>query len=556
MEDKLFDIQQRRAVWVALIRQEKLNEAIRSFEEYRNMLWDLQNDEAISKKIKKELKIGEKTFTEKISVLAEKFSQNKDYSSVIFCYKYLIDSKLDNESILRNYINCLEILELFDVELSVGKYLIAKSDTNENNKLISKIYEQNGDYQNALKYYNRAIEISEKKVLDADDCTHLGCIYFNSYTKKTHEPDEVKNALKYFKKALEYEPYEEVYLKNAIFAAKKARDYETEKKCWKEYFKRGYATAEDEFTYSMYSMRNGDLQTYYKYYDARFRKPKPAVYPAIKQPRWNGEDISDKILLVHYEQGFGDSFLTYGFLPKLLTKAKKVMFYVQNNIYELIKDNEFGIEVYSAKIIKPEQLKFDYHIPSMSIASVLNLSKEELKLKGGYIKANKSLAKQFKENFFQTDKFKIGIAYLGAVNKKRDIPAAKLKLLDKLENVQFYCLTLNVKDEVFKDFKNNKVINIARQFTNFADTAAAIENLDMVFTSDNCILNLAGAMGKKTISVFNYDYEYRWFDLTGEDCGYYPSVKPIINNEYNDWDISINKAVEEIKKVMANKSSS
>ena len=184
----------------------------------------------------------------------------------------------------------------------------------------------------------------------------------------------------------------------------------------------------------------------------------------------------------------------------------------------------------------------------MSLPVALDLDKENISVGGGYIKPKTELVQNFREKYFDNDKFKIAVAFEGiASNKKRDIPLKNLLLLDKLDNVELYCFTKDIDDKTLKAFKNHKVINIAKDFENFADTAAALQCVDLVVSSDNCILNLAGAIGKKTIGVFNYHYEFRWYDLTGEDCGWFTSVKPIVNNSDNDWNLSMQKVVELIK---------
>ena len=74
----------------------------------------------------------------------------------------------------------------------------------------------------------------------------------------------------------------------------------------------------------------------------------------------------------------------------------------------------------------------------------------------------------------------------------------------------------------------------------------AIKNLDIVVTTDNCIMNLAGALGIKTYAIFNWSYESRWFDLTGENTIWLTSVKPFVNNEMDNWDFSIDNILKEI----------
>ena len=189
----------------------------------------------------------------------------------------------------------------------------------------------------------------------------------------------------------------------------------------------------------------------------------------------------------------------------------------------------------------------------MSIPIVLGLDKNTISVNGGYIKPIELLREKYNNEFFNNNKLKIAIGFRGvAGNQKRDIPLKHLKLLDDLKNVQLYCFTKDVNDEELKCFKKNKVINIAKEFENFAHTAAALDCCDLVIASDNCILNLAGAIGKKTFGIFNYHYEFRWYDLKGENCGWFTSVKPFINNEYNDWGKTILKVIEEIKSLQQN----
>lgn len=542
-----------RALWYAFLEQEKLPEAIENFEAYKRTLSSLNEKSKFYKEVQKELDYSAKLFIKKIKELSVKYTNNKKYSDALICYKYIFEQDKNNKENILNYIKCLEKLELFDLQLDLSIYLNKKDKSPENLKLLSKAFEKNNNFKEAIKYYNKYLKKINKTQPDAADYNTLGCHYFNSYVKNGQNPLDAQNALTYFKKTLEEAPESKTYLKNTIVAAMKAKDYETEKQCWSVYIKNGYHSKEDEFTYSASCLRNGDIEEWEKYYGSRFLKNEPTIYPNLNKPEWTGnENIKNKILLVHYEQGYGDNFLMFGYMPRLTKLAKKVIYYIQNNAYELVKNNDYGVEVHCRETAELKDLQFDYHIPCMSIPTALKLNKENISVNGGYIRPDKELVQKFKEDYFNNDKFKIGIAFEGiSSNSKRDIPLKKLLPLDKLQNIEIYCFTKDIEDKKLNCFKNNKIINIAKDFNNFADTAAAIENTDVILSSDNCILNLAGAIGKRTIGIFNYHYEFRWYDLTGEDCGWYKSVHPIVNNEYNDWDISVKKAVDLIKEYMS-----
>lgn len=533
-----------RAVLVAMLEQGKLTEAVSYFEVYRKKLLELASKDA-----EKELEYATNILIAKLTKLSSDYMKENDYANALICYKYIFETNSKDVENIKNYIKCLEKLEQHDLQLSLAKILVKKDKTADSYKVLSNAYEKNLDFKKAIEYYNKYLNILGKTKLEAKDYNMIGCHYFNSYVKKTQSPDDAVNALDYFQKALAGNLENKSYLKNTIVAAMKAKKWEIEKKCWDVYIAKGYATKEDEFTYSASCMRNGDIKGWAKYYSSRFEKNEPTIYPKFTKPMWTGkEDLSDSTLLIHYEQGYGDNFLMFGYMPRLVKMAKKVIYFIQNNAYELVKDNEYGVDIFCQKNADPQKLDFDYHIPCMSLPVALDLDKENISVGGGYIKPKTELVQNFREKYFDNDKFKIAVAFEGiASNKKRDIPLKNLLLLDKLDNVELYCFTKDIDDKTLNAFKNHKVINIAKDFGNFADTAAALQCVDLVVSSDNCILNLAGAIGKKTIGVFNYHYEFRWYDLTGEDCGWYSSVKPIVNNSNNDWNLSMQKVIEYIR---------
>lgn len=550
MTNKFEKLKLKRADWISLIQQKRTPEFISSFENYKKSLKKLVETSKSNKDIDEEIKYTEELFTKKVKALSAEFLNSKDYYNALKLCNYLYNNFAYDKENIHNYIKALEAVEQYDLGIIIAKELLQHENTHENYKLISKIYDKNKDYQEAIDCYYKYLKLIRRTELDINDNNTLGCLFFNKYVLKGQDPKDAQQALDYFVHALKFDPTSKIYLKNTINAAIKAKNYAIEKKCWEEYIKNGYASKDDEFTYSASCIRNGDIKGWAKYYNSRFKKNEPTIYPKLDKPEWTGkEDISNSTLLVHYEQGYGDNFLMWGYMPRLVKMAKKVIYYIQNNAYDLVKDNEFGVQVCSQKNTKLSELQYDYHIPCMSIPIALDLDKNNISVGGGYIKANKEISQLYKEKYFNTDKFKIGIAFNGiASNAKRDIPIESLKLLDNIKNVQFYCLNTEIDDKVLKCFKNNNVINLGKEFKNFSDTAAAIENTDIIISSDNCVLNLAGAMGKRTIGIFNYHYEFRWYDLSGNDCGWFKSVKPIVNNEYNNWDISIKKAMEEIEK--------
>lgn len=543
-----------RAVWVSLLAQEKIIEAVSYYENYRNNLELFQNNKKLKEQVLEEIRFSQGLFISKITYLAEKFMGKNDYPNALLCYTSIFKYTQSNTNDLKNYITCLEKMEQFDLAAEVVEYLetITPNDISIY-KLLSEIYNKNNNNYKSVHYLEKYITAKKSEQITANEYNLLGCYYNKLYSDNSHKFEDILKSLENFKKASEKEPYNKLFMKNATIMAAKANDYYTGKIFWNKILELDSMTNDDKYDYAAFCLRNQDFEGWYKYFGARFLKENnPTQFPKISKPEWNGKkDLSNSTLLVYYEQGFGDTFLTWGYMPRLTKLAKNVIFVCQDNIYELLKDNEFNVEVLPKSLADLNKLKFDYYIPSMSIPVTLKLNKDNISVGERYIKANPEYVSTFKEKYFNNNKFKIGISFAGSINgnRSRDILIENFLPLDKLKNVEIYSLTKDISDQKFDCFKNNKIINIAKDFKNFADTAAAIENLDIVLTSDNCILNLAGALGKKTLALFNWHYEFRWFDLSKENVIWLTSVEPIVNDKIDNWSYSINKAVEKIEKI-------
>ena len=246
------------------------------------------------------------------------------------------------------------------------------------------------------------------------------------------------------------------------------------------------------------------------------------------------------------EQGLGDAFLFSRFLFELKNKAAKIILRTPQTTLELLKNNFKFAEVISSDEDNLNKIRFDYHIPLMSIPMAINLSPDNISHTEKYISANDEKARRYKEKFFKGDKFKIGFSYQGSTVglATRDIELKFLEPLFNIPNVECYMLQYKIRDEIYKGMN---VKNLGNNIKDFDDTAAMIENMDLIVTTDNSILNLAGAMGKKTFALFNNVPEFRWFDLTGDDVKWYKSVKPYIADKQNNWAPLIQKVKSDIE---------
>ena len=554
--NQLLKLKTQRITSLALLEEGNVLEAIKIFEKYQNNLKKyVDNEKNIQDVILKEIIDSKNIFIEKLNNLSKDYIEQKNYNKASICLAELIyhDSK-DYYNII-NYIICLYKLGQYDLQNKYQTYLLKILPENDYSiyKKLALLYSKVCCHQEAIKYQEKYLSICPKDELTEYDYALMGQ-YCNDSYHQTFDLSFCYKAIEYLKLGEKINNKNSNILRFLLGMAVITNDNNLALEYINKIFEYCDITNEDKFNYSIINFKKKNFKEFYKYYDSRFKREKKdnrIFFPKINKPQWKGEDISEKTLLVHCEQGFGDTVLMWGYAQRLSKLAKKVIYMVQPELYCIFNNNEWGVEVLPGTV-PIDSVDFDFYIPTMSIPAALNLDESNISVGGGYIKADKDLSEEFKQQFFNNDKLKIGISFSGKLLKDslinhRNIPIKEFLPLDTLDNVELYSLTKDLSDEDFKDFQKNKVHNLSNYLLSFAHTVALMDNCDLVVSSDNCLLNLAGAMGKKTYGIFNWYYEYRWYDLTGEDVGWFTSVKPFVNMKMNDWQSSIMRIVEEIK---------
>lgn len=371
---------------------------------------------------------------------------------------------------------------------------------------LASAYKVSGDIENAIKTYKRAIEIVPT---NPDTYFNLGLIY-----NDLSNPEE---AIKYYKKAVELSP----------------DDMETR-----------YFTG---ITY----FRNRDYKNGLKYFESRLCRQsaimtQQTTYPNLiqKAPIWDGKaDISDKTVYTYYEAGFGDVLMFARYLPLLRAKCKHLIFKPQLPLAELFEENFPDIEI--MRLFKHETvMDFDYHIPILSIPYALGLTEENMFVsKKQYLRANPEKVERYRANYFNNDKYKIGIKWRGNTHYEMDrvIDIKSFTKLFGIENTAFYSFqTFEGAGDLEQIINDYEIVDIGKTVSNFSDTAGALANLDLVICNDTSLAHLAGAMNIPCWILLPYNYNWRWhLDLS--KCDWYESVKLYRQKQNGNWDEIFNR---------------
>lgn len=396
-----------------------------------------------------------------------------------------------------------------------------------------------GNFIYAIVYYEESLKITPT---DANVYNTIGYLYKKIGNKYQHLDEQIKH----FEKAIELDQKCIQTIRNLAVTYPLVGQGDEAVKYFKKLLELK-PVVDDYVAYSHLQIQLKNFQEGFKYYEYRFqRKGNPLEYPKFDKPRWEGQEILDKTLLVHYEQGFGDSIQFFRYLEQVKPLVKKIIFRVQDELVDLFRNNIENIEIVGLSMPLLE-LSFDYQIPLISILFATNATIDNIPYTKGYIKADKAKIERYKKDFFDNDCLKIGISYNGAQfgNARRNVPLECFYPLTKLKNIKLYSFQKGFGAEQLKNVPPDiEIIDLGKTFNDFSDTAAAMENIDLFITSDNSVFNLAGAMGKKTFVLLNKYSEWRWF-YDEETTPWYNNVKIFKKqNEEEDWDLLIQKIIK------------
>lgn len=281
-----------------------------------------------------------------------------------------------------------------------------------------------------------------------------------------------------------------------------------------------------------------------KYFESRLCRKSSIMsqmktYPKLTKSAtvYNGEISKDKTVYTYYEAGFGDMIMFARYLPLLKERVGHVIFKPQRELVNLFRENNFGCEIMGT-FLPEEKIHFDYHIPIMSLPYALSLQGEGVfNLRNGYMHAQEPKSKEYKEKYFDNDKFKIGIKWQGNTmyDRGRVITVESFFKLFELPDTKFYsCQTFEGSEEIEKIKEKYDIVDLGATFKDFSDTAAALDNLDLIISNDSSLAHLAGSMGKKCFVLLPYVYNWRWH-INLDICDWYDSVKIFKQKTPDDW---------------------
>jgi hypothetical protein len=282
-------------------------------------------------------------------------------------------------------------------------------------------------------------------------------------------------------------------------------------------------------------LKMGHFKQGWQLHEWRKRLEDPVGNRLFSQPLWLGnEDISDKTLFVHWEQGLGDTiqFCRYGKLLK--ARGARVEMSVQQPLCQLLQQMSSDIRIINHDRVPAA---FDYHCPLMSLPLALGTTLETIPSEQRYILSDEALRKIWDARLPPRTKPRIGIVWSGSTRHKNDRNRSiALSTLLPLFSVNAHWISLQSEPRrsdlaLLRDLHQ---IFSYDELKDFSDTAAVIDLLDLVITVDTSVAHLAGAMGKQVWILLPYNSDWRWL-IDRSDSPWYPSARLFREDDTRSW---------------------
>jgi tetratricopeptide (TPR) repeat protein len=271
----------------------------------------------------------------------------------------------------------------------------------------------------------------------------------------------------------------------------------------------------------------------------------------IPRPLWDGSPLEGKKILLHTEQGLGDTIQFCRYARLVAERGGEVLLACQSPLTTLLT------RCSEIEAIVPKEsglLQFDLHAPLMSLPGIFRSTEDDIPRSIPYIRPDPDLVAYWHQQLPPSEKLRVGIAWQG--NKKfpadhyRSIPLRYFALLAELPGVQLICLQKGEGLEQLQELDVPFGLFVPGELDEangpFMDTAAIIANLDLVITSDTVIPHLAGAIGTHVWLLLSKSADWRWL-LDREDSPWYPTMKIFRQRELNDWDELFHRVVAEMR---------
>lgn len=346
-----------------------------------------------------------------------------------------------------------------------------------------------------------------------------------------------------------------VNLGNSLIALGRLDEAE---QCLRQGLKLQPELAHAKFSLGQLKLLQGDYEAGLPLYEYRFEKNALSPFYSGLQARmaafqgsaqWRGEHASGKALLVWTEQGLGDNLMLLRYLPLLKARGiGKLIVYCDAALVRLVQSMAQVDEVIPRSRALPFG-RFDLHCPIMNLPLALGTRLDTIPRQVPYVFVQEELQRRWGQKLAAVAPFRVGLAWAGGPlypkNPARSVRLAQYAPLFGFRGASFVSLQ---KGEAAAELKaiGAPILDWMGECDDLVDTAALMQQLDLIITVDTAVAHLAGALGRPVWMLNRFESEWRWL-FHGEDSPWYPSMRIFRQPGPGRWDEVVARIAAELR---------
>src|SRR5271166_368583 len=287
-------------------------------------------------------------------------------------------------------------------------------------------------------------------------------------------------------------------------------------------------------------------------YEWRWKCKEFGSLPPFHPPLWDGSPLDGRTILVHAEQGLGDTLQFIRYAPLVHQRGGRVILVCQPPLIGLLTRSP-GVE---RLVAQGEALpEYDVHVPLMSLPGLLGTTLESVPADVPYLDAEPQLVEAWRHRLGSYPGFKVGIVWQGNPNFRLDRLRSTLLTqfapLARVPVVHLFSLQKGPGAEQLAAVTDRfPVTDLGRRLDDFMDTAAVLKNLDLVISVDTAIAHLAGALGIPVWVALPFVPDWRWL-MDREDSPWYPSMRLFRQTRPGQWEDVFHHIAEALQRRLA-----
>jgi autotransporter strand-loop-strand O-heptosyltransferase len=303
---------------------------------------------------------------------------------------------------------------------------------------------------------------------------------------------------------------------------------------------------------AFFRLLRGDFEIGWQ--EAEWRWEKKEIVPRKRnftQPLWLGkEELNGKAILLHAEQGVGDTIHFCRYAPLVARKGGRVILEVQPALVTLLsalKQSTDQLQI----VARGERLPhFDYHCPLLSLPLAFGTTSQTIPADIPYLHASEEAIASWKKRLPSSHWLRVGLVWAGhrehANDRNRSIALGRFAPILSLSDVEFVSLQKNASPADIETLgRHGHVLDLGPELRDFADTAAVLSQLDLLVSVDTAAAHLAGAMGKPVHLLLPHMPDWRWL-LDRADSPWYPTVRLFRQKIPGQWDDVIRRVAQAV----------